>query len=815
MTTVLQVFGSVVAQSNTIDSVVVSVPVCDSPNGSSEGRLAVTFTVDGLPDRWISNSLSGISDNVYPTSGAGTSTKVYQYFAPPNTAAGSILTVTVRLGTLPEIADLDSETFSFNCSTGQRVSDPVAPFAAGDSAFTPYQTPVTVDVLLNDSDTDGNINPASVTAASNPSNGSLVNNNNGTFVYTPNNGFSGQDAFTYQVCDTTNLCSIGSVALTVGTPNRAPVANDDNGSTTSGVAVFIPVYTNDSDPDVTDFYTHRAEYSFSVISGPFNGTAGNTGIEYFTYTPNAGFSGTDNFVYQLCDNGNLCDTATVTIQVDRIIPPTPVNGPVALDDSARTEIGVGVSIFVLANDTYNDLELNLDSLRISVDPSNGTAYTQSPGFIGYRPNDGFEGFDEYTYEICYYNNQCDSAVVSIEVYRVYHPPVANDIRALADENGVDIGLIDSVSDVDGDLDLNTLAIITTPSLGTLTKMGDIYRYIPYPGYTGVEVLQYQICDLTSLCATATITIEVRGINVPPVANDDHDDTIPKFDIGIDVLGNDTDANGNLDLNSISIVTNAVYGTASKLNDFVLYVPDATYVGTDTFTYQVCDTGSLCDTATVTVEIKSPGTPPVANDDNATTPAGTSVVINVVSNDSDADGNLEVNTLSLLTNPANGNLFNNANGSFTYTPNSTFSGIDSFTYQICDSNKLCDTALVTIDVQAVAANFPPDCSGARPTIRYIWPPIGILFIPVQIRGVTDANHDPINITITGITQNESDRNLFRGDRSPDTLGVGSKTAWLRAERDPKGNGRIYTVAFRATDTKNGACTGTVTVFVPKR
>ena len=808
VTAALQVLGPAAAQSNSIDNVVVSVPVCDGVNG----RLAVTYTSDGQPDRWISNSLGIGGYNTSSAFGAGTHTQEFQYLPPPNTVEGSILTVTVRMGTLPDLSDLDTETFSFNCSTGEKITTAVAPFATYDSALTPYQIPVTINVTTNDIDSDGNLNPASATVVSGPSNGSLTNNGDGSFVYTPNNGFSGLDGFTYQVCDTTNLCSgAAPVSIQVAEPNRAPVANDDFVNTPIGSAISIPVLTNDTDPDEFPIFT-PSKYTFSVFSNPNNGIAVSTGINgVINYTPKTGFNGIDSFIYQVCDSGNLCATGKVTIQVGSVFNP-----PVAVNDSVRTEEGIGASFNVASNDSDPDGDLNPESVTALTNPTNGTLFPHTDGTFGYKPNDGFLGFDSFTYQICDFGNHCASATVSIEVFHVDHPPVATDLHVGSDGNGVDFGLANNISDPDGNLDLKSLTILNSPAHGSLTKTEDtVYRYIPTGGFVGRETFQYQICDTTSLCTTATITIDVKATNRPPVANDDIDSTIPGFDIGIDVAGNDTDPDGNLDPTSISILTNATHGTASKLDTFVHYVPDNTYVGSDSFTYQICDKDGLCASASVTVVIESPGTPPVANDDTVSTPSGLAVVINVAANDNDVDGNLNPNTTSLLTNPTNGTVFNNGNGSLIYTPNKGFSGTDSFTYRICDTNKLCDSATVTVKVTTVVANHLPDCSAAHPTIRIIWPPISLLMIPIQIRGVTDVDGNQIKITITGIAQNEADRGLFRGDLYPDSFGVGTKTAWLRAERNPKGTGRIYTIAFRADDGKGGSCTGTVMVTVPRR
>jgi hypothetical protein len=135
-------------------------------------------------------------------------------------------------------------------------------------------------------------------------------------------------------------------------------------------------------------------------------------------------------------------------------------------------------------------------------------------------------------------------------------------------------------------------------------------------------------------------------------------------------------------------------TGNGTHDFVL-LPD----GSDGVQY---DSREGASPPQLVLEIGDGGSvnaPPVAADDVATTPANTAVNINVAANDTDPDGNLALTsattTCTGCTTPANGALVNNGDGTFRYTPNTDFTGTDSFTYQICDTLSACDTATVTI------------------------------------------------------------------------------------------------------------------------
>src|SRR6266508_342149 len=213
-----------------------------------------------------------------------------------------------------------------------------------------------------------------------------------------------------------------------------------------------------------------------------------------------------------------------------------------------------------------------------------------------------------------------------------------------------------------------------------------------------------------------------------------------------------------------------------------------------------DGTSDSNVATVTVEVKN--TPPVAVDDAASTFKNTPVTVDVLANDSDADG--DALSVPGLTVPAHGTATLNADGTVTYAPNAGFSGTDTFTYRAFDGTDAGNVATVTVEV----INRPPDCSGAHPSIAtLLWSPNGG-FVSISVLGVTDPDHDAVSITITSIRQDEP-----TGANAPDGKGVGTSTAQVRAERLGSGDGRVYHIGFTADDGDGGSCSGSVTVGVP--
>jgi hypothetical protein len=283
------------------------------------------------------------------------------------------------------------------------------PVAANDSATTDQDTAVTINVISNDSDPDGDtITVSSVGAASN---GNVVNNGNGTVTYTPNVGFSGSDSFTYIIDDGNGGTAAATVTVTVNAvvANNPPVANNDSATTYEDTAVTINVGSNDSDPDGDALV-------FSNFSDPANGSVVYNGVGTVTYTPDPGFSGTDSFTYQIDDGNGGTATATVSVVVDV----APNNLPVANDDSASVDKNNSVTINVLGNDNDPDNDpLTIDSLGTPV--AGGSVVDNGNGTVTFTPANNFIGNDSFTYTISDGNGGTATATVVVTVNDIAPP----------------------------------------------------------------------------------------------------------------------------------------------------------------------------------------------------------------------------------------------------------------------------------------------------------------------------------------------------------------------------------------------------------
>jgi len=194
------------------------------------------------------------------------------------------------------------------------------PLAINDTVTTLEDTDISFDVLVNDLDCDNNLNPASITVTSNTSNGTLtVDPLTGIVTYSPDTNYFGNDQFTYQVCDSSNLCSSATVIINVTPVNDAPVVFDTlvNMPEDSTLVLCLPIY------DVDGVAPYTVSYSGCYSNGVASFNVSTAPEVCLTYTPTPGFFGVDTVCFSLCDSDGDCDWVTVVINV---IPDNPIIG---------------------------------------------------------------------------------------------------------------------------------------------------------------------------------------------------------------------------------------------------------------------------------------------------------------------------------------------------------------------------------------------------------------------------------------------------------------------------------------------------------
>ena len=245
-----------------------------------------------------------------------------------------------------------------------------------------------------------------------------------------------------------------------------------------------------------------------------------------------------------------------------------------------------------------------------------------------------------------------------------------------------------------------------------------------------------------------MTVTVTGVNDPPVAGNDSATTQKNTPVVIDVTANDTDVDGTVNPATVTVGSGPSHGSLSVNpgSGNVTYTPDAGFTGPDSFTYTVRDNdGATSNVATVTVTVNDVNDPPVANDDTATTDEGNSVTINVIANDTDADGTINPTTVAIVSGPSNGSVsVNLVSGEVTYIPDANYNGTDSFTYRVRDDDG-AQSNVATVTVTVIQVGPAPSPSGLYMPFIASAPPASELMPDLVVERIT-VTGDGLQVTI---------------------------------------------------------------------
>ena len=649
---------------------------------------------------------------------------------PPNgSAAISGDQVIYTPGTTPAgSAFAGVDTFLYTVSDGNggtasstvtvAVGGPQPPVAADDSAVTALATAVTIDVLANDTDADGDSLFISGIGTGTPNGGTLSLSGN-EVVYTPEATFGGTDSFVYTVSDSNG--GVDTATVTVGVGALSLVANNDTATVVAGqAAITIDVRANDSDPDGGSFTITGVSVPGQGSARIFdNGTLENPADDLAIYEPNSSFTatgGTDTFTYTITNNDGRTDTATVTVLANQ--------PPVATNDRSTIQTLATATIAVLDNDSDPDGD-SVQILGVST-PDNGTAtvtdnqvlYVPGLALNGQQP---FSGAESFAYSIADGGGGVDTATISVVVGGNQPPVAVNDTFTLTQEASNTIDVLANDTDPDG----NALRLegVGQGSNGSVSIVNNQAVYTASSTtFTGTDSFIYTITDsnVAQSASTATVLVNVVA-NESPVANPDRATILSGGTTTISVLANDSDPNPT-DVLTVTGAGNTSNGTSTVSNNQVIFqATNSTFTGTETFTYTVSDGNGGTATSTVTVNIGG-NQPPVGNPDTVTVASVSTATIDVLANDSDPNA---TDTLSVagVGNGANGIAIQN-NNEIRYIPsNSTFTGTDSFVYTVTDGQGGSDTATVTVNIGLNQLPTPVNdattiASGATATINVL-------------------------------------------------------------------------------------------------
>ena len=386
---------------------------------------------------------------------------------------------------------------------------PEAPMAWEDRIETPEDTPVTIDVLSNDRDPDGDT--LRVTSFDNPEHGELSVGSGG-LRYVPELNWHGTDGFRYTVSDPGGLTATAAVEITVTPVNDPPEAKDDWVETLEDRPTWVAVLANDTDVDGDRL---RVVSVGSAAHGETVILEGGAGVAYspepklsvgsgdLRYVPELNWHGTDGFRYTVSDPGGLTATAAVEITV------TPVNDPPeAKDDWVETLEDQPTWVAVLANDT----DVDGDRLRVvSVGSAahGETVILEGGAGVAYSPEPNWHGTDGFTYAVADPEGLTSGAAVTVVVLSVNDAPEAvGRIPAQRLEEGgdsLDVELAPYFSDVDGDR-LTYTAVSSNEQVATVGVSGATLTLTPV--VTGAASVTVTAADSGGLTATQTFGVAV-------------------------------------------------------------------------------------------------------------------------------------------------------------------------------------------------------------------------------------------------------------------------------------------------------------------
>jgi hypothetical protein len=590
--------------------------------------------------------------------------------------------------------------------TVNSVNDP--PEAQNDSATTEEDTAVTIAVLDNDSDPDGDDLEVDRIANA-PDHGTAVIVSNTRIRYTPDENYFGGDSFTYVVSDGNGGEATAMVTVTVTAVNDDPVAQNDTGVTIEETSVDINVVNNDSDPDGDDLAVDR------IGNSPDDGTAVIITDTTIRYTPDEDYSGNDSFTYVVSDGNGGEATATVYVTISNTN-----DDPIAQNDSASTDDGIAVEIDVLDNDSDPEDD-NLNIISVS-NPPNGSAGINNgnPDTVTYTPDAGFSGSDSFTYTISDGNGGEATATVSITVNLVNVSPSAEDDSATTAENtSTDINVLANDSDDDGDS--FGLTYVSDPPNGTAEIKGDVITYTPDADVSGSDSFSYTIADIHGATDSATVTVTItpavfENSDSKSIAVSDTytllEDEVLTVDSGNGVRQNDAEEY----LGDYTLIEEQ-QGASRHGGYFALmadggfeYIPPPNFTGTDSFAYYLEEAGGngISFGARVRLQVLAVNDPPAAQNDHYWVMSGGEIEIpadrGVLANDFDPDENtLSIDAPFHIRTELGGWVTMETDGGFAYWPPPAMEGQDRFSYRVSDGQALSEAEVTVV----VHGNQPPE------------------------------------------------------------------------------------------------------------
>lgn len=589
--------------------------------------------------------------------------------------------------------------------------------ANGVPVATPTTINATTDTAFNGTltGTDSNGDPLSFSAgATAATNGTVVINPNGTFVFTPTNGFTGTGSFSFKVNDGTANSADATVTVNIGPAgtNVAPVANSAIISTPLNTTFNGSLTATDANGNPLTFTAGTTAAAHGTVVINPDGT--------FSFAPTAGFTGVDSFSFVASDGTLSSTNALVTVHVGTNNS-LPVANPVTLTTNLNTVL----------NGTLTATDANGDPLTFSAGSTaatNGSVVINPNGTFAFTPTAGFNGVGTFSFKASDGIGNSTDATVTVNV-GANVAPVAT---AATVSTAVDTALNGTLLATDDNGDPLTFSAGTVAATnGTVViNPNGTYTFTPTAGFTGVGSFSFKASDgsLTSSNTIQTVHIGVANSLpvVAPVTLSTNTDTVLNGTLTA------TDANGD-PLTFSAGATGTTHGTVViNPNGTFAFTPAAGFTGVATFSYKANDGIGNSTDATVTVNVGA-NVAPVGTAATVSTPLNTALNGTLAATDANGD----TLTFSAGTIAAtHGTVVINPNGSYTFTPTTGFTGVGSFSFKASDGSLTSDNTIQTVHI------------GVTNSLPVVAPVTLSTNMNTALNGTltaTDANGDPLTFS----------------------------------------------------------------------
>jgi Ca2+-binding RTX toxin-like protein len=600
----------------------------------------------------------------------------------------------------------------------------------------------TGELLAGFSDVDGDVLSVANIAATN---GTLVDNNNGTFTFTPEANFNGEVTLVYDVTD-------GVAALTEQVLSFNVLAIND--VPTGLPTITLPDATEDeafviSASDLLTGFSDVDEDTLSVVNlVASNGTLENIGNDTFVLTPGANFNGTVTLTYDVSDGVTSVTNQTRSLNVVAVND-SPTGSPTAvLGTSEDTPFIISASELLAG---FSDVDEDTLSV-VNLVASNGTLINNEDGSYGFTPNANFNGEVVLTYEVSDGTETLTEQSLSFNVTAVNDIPTGSPTSILiggTEDTSFTISageLLAGFIDIDGDT--LTFANVTTNDGTVIENIDGTYTFTPNANINGLVNLTYDISDGTGAITGQTLSFNLTAVNDAPTglptanllgATEDNAFTI----IASDLLSGFSDVDGDI-LSIVNLV--ASNGTLIENEDGnYTFTPDANFNGEVLLTYGVSDGTETLTEQSISFNVAAvndiPTGSPIATLPDATEDTAFTISISdLLEGFSDVDGDV-LSIANLVA--SNGTLTDNGNETYTFSPNTNFNGAVTLTYDVTDG--FGTLASQTLNFNVAAVNDAPIGSPTATLPAVAEDTVITINVADLLAGFSDVEGDTLSVT----------------------------------------------------------------------